>query len=99
MAVFTTGQIWQFKSYKWQEPTELFRHTSGVYVGWRGDVLPETVRSWGRGVLSTQVDKYNAMAGPASRWRDREVVEEIWKVIEDNMKKKGWRKDSGPMTV
>ncbi|KAM3085193.1 accessory factor associated with RNA polymerase II [Clarireedia jacksonii] len=96
VGVFTTGQVWQFKSYKWQNPTDLFRNTLGLYVGWRGERLPETVKSWGRGVLSTQVEKWTPQAGPASRWRDREVVEQIWKAIEDNMKAKGWRRDSGP---
>jgi parafibromin len=99
VAVFTTGQVWQFKSYKWQHPTELFRHTLGVYVGWRGDHLPDTVKGWGSGVLSTQVEKYNVQAGTASRWRDREVVEAIWKAIEDNMRNRGWRRDAGPMAV
>ncbi|CZS92253.1 related to DNA-directed RNA polymerase II accessory protein [Rhynchosporium agropyri] len=99
VAVFTTGQAWQFKTYKWQQPTELFKHTLGIYVGWRGDIPPETVRGWGRGVFSTQVDKYSAAAPAASRWRDREVVEGIWKGIEDNMRQKGWRRDSGPMNI
>lgn len=97
VAVFTTGQAWQFKSYKWQQPVDLFRHTLGVYVGWRGDPLPETVRGWGRGVLSVQIDKWNPGAGKASRFRDSEVVEGIWKAIEDNMRHKGWRRDSGPL--
>ncbi|KAH8592941.1 RNA pol II accessory factor, Cdc73 family-domain-containing protein [Bisporella sp. PMI_857] len=96
VAVFTTGQAWQFKNYKWQSPYDLFRNTLGVYIGWRGDALPDTVKSWGRGVLTVQVDKYNIGAAAASRWRDREVVEEIWKRIEDNMRNKGWRRDSGP---
>lgn len=26
VAVFTTGQLWQFKQYKWHDPKELFRH-------------------------------------------------------------------------
>lgn len=26
VAVFTTGQLWQFKEYRWSEPKELFRH-------------------------------------------------------------------------
>lgn len=26
IAVFTKGQLWQFKDYKWSEPRELFRH-------------------------------------------------------------------------
>lgn len=97
VAVFTTGQEWQFKSYLWQKPTELFRNTLGVYVGWRGDQPPETVRNWGRGVMSLQIDKWTGPS-PASRWRDREVVEGIWKGIEDNMRTKGWRRDSGPAT-
>ncbi|RDL33678.1 uncharacterized protein BP5553_08046 [Venustampulla echinocandica] len=99
VGVFTTGQVWQFKSYKWQQPTELFRHTLGIYLGWRGDQPPDSVKGWGRGVLSTQVEKWSAGAAAASRWRDREVVEGIWKAIEDNMRTKGWRRDSGPMNV
>ncbi|KAJ9620558.1 accessory factor associated with RNA polymerase II [Taxawa tesnikishii (nom. ined.)] len=41
VAVFTTGQAWQFKGYKWQQPAELFNHALGVYVGWRGDAARE----------------------------------------------------------
>lgn len=26
LCVFTTGQAWQFKSYKWSDPRELFKH-------------------------------------------------------------------------
>ncbi|KAK6579903.1 hypothetical protein PZA11_007611 [Diplocarpon coronariae] len=99
VAVFTTGQEWQFKAYKWPKPQELFKHTLGVYVGWRGDQVPDTVKGWGRGVLNTQIDKFNAGAPAAARWRDREVVEGIWKGIEDNMRQKGWRRDSGPMAI
>lgn len=99
VAVFTTGQTWQFKSYKWQNPTELFRHTLGVYVGWRGDQPPESVKGWGRGVLASSIDKWNSAAGPSGRWRDREVVEAIWKAIETNMQNKGWRRDSGPTMI
>lgn len=36
VAVFTTGQTWQFKNYKWSNPNELFKHVLGVYLGWRG---------------------------------------------------------------
>lgn len=97
MAVFTTGQAWQFKNYKWQKPQDLFRNTLGIYVGWRGDQLPDSVKGWGRGVMSVQVDKWNEGQGPAGRWRDREIVESIWKAVEENMRSKGWRKESGPV--
>lgn len=96
-AVFTTGQAWQFKNYKWQNPVDLFRHTMGIYAGWRGEQLPESVKGWGRGVMSVSLDKWTPNAGPSARWRDREIVESIWKGIEQNMKSKGWTRDSGPM--
>lgn len=89
VAVFTTGQSWQFKNYKWQTPAELFSHVLGVYVGWKGDSMPDTVRGWGRGVVNVGLDKGTA------RWRDREVVEEVWINIEARMKALGWNRD-GP---
>ncbi|KAF2485304.1 RNA pol II accessory factor, Cdc73 family-domain-containing protein [Neohortaea acidophila] len=84
VAVFTTGQTWQFKNYKWQNPAELFANALGVYVGWRGEVVPDTVKGWGRGVLTVQIDK------GSQRWRDREVVEDVWSAIEGRMKAIGW---------
>ncbi|QPG94709.1 hypothetical protein C2857_006788 [Epichloe festucae Fl1] len=100
VAVFTTGQTWQFKNYKWSSPSELFKHTLGVYVGWRGDQVPDSIRSWGQRVLSTGVDRWRGGDGAdASRFRDKEVVEQIWKSIETNMRNKGWRNDSAPTSI
>ncbi|KAK4499195.1 hypothetical protein PRZ48_009708 [Zasmidium cellare] len=86
VAVFTTGQTWQFKNYKWQNPAELFSHALGVYVGWKGEMVPDTVKGWGRQVMSVQIDK------GSNRWRDREVVEDIWSQIEARMRAMGWGK-------
>ena len=88
VAVFTTGQVWQFRSYKWQVPQDLFSHVLGVYVGVRGEQIPDTVRSWGRGVAALQIDPY--LDDKSSRWRDREVVENVWNRIEEQMKRSGW---------
>lgn len=88
VAVFTTGQTWQFKSYKWTNPAELFSHALGVYVGYSGEVVPDTVKGWGRQVLSVQIDKGQ------NRWRDREVVETIWSNIEARMRAMGWGKEA-----
>lgn len=88
VAVFTTGQTWQFKNYKWQQPAELFGHALGVYVGWRGEGVPDSVKGWGRGVLSVGIDK------GGQRWRDREVVEEVWSAIEMRMRAGGWGKEA-----
>lgn len=92
MAVFTTGQTWQFKSYKWSSPPELFKHATGIYVGWRGEEVPPSVKGWGRGVNSFSVERWDEKGGVhgAGRWRDREVVEGIWAAIEEGMKLRGW---------
>ncbi|KAK4554485.1 accessory factor associated with RNA polymerase II [Recurvomyces mirabilis] len=84
VAVFTTGQTWQFKNYKWQQPADLFSHALGIYVGWKGEIVPDSVKGWGRGVMVAQIDKGK------DRWRDREVVEEVWRNIEGRMKEMGW---------
>ncbi|KAL2267648.1 hypothetical protein VTJ83DRAFT_4925 [Remersonia thermophila] len=102
VAVFTTGQAWQFKNYRWSQPAELFKHVLGVYLGWRGEEPPETVRSFGHRVLACAVDKWRDPGQPGaetSRWRDREVVEAIWKAIEESMRAKGWRKDAAPTAI
>lgn len=59
VAVFTTGQTWQFKSYKWSSPPELFKHATGIYVGWRGEDVPKEVKGWGRGVRSFAIDRWD----------------------------------------
>jgi parafibromin len=59
VAVFTTGQTWQFKSYKWSSAPELFKHATGIYVGWRGEDVPKEVKGWGRGVRSFAIDRWD----------------------------------------
>ncbi|KAK4165876.1 putative cell division control protein [Cladorrhinum sp. PSN259] len=102
VAVFTTGQAWQFKSYKWPNAAELFKHVQGVYLGWRGEQPPESVRGFGHKVLCVSVEKWRDPGQPGaeqSRWRDREVVESIWKAVEGNMRAKGWRRDAAPKEI
>ena len=93
VAIFTTGQPWQFKSYKYPNPIELFTHFPGVYVGWEGENEPDNVKAWGRGVMSVNVDKWTG--SEKGRWRDREVVERIWGRVEEGMRKGGWTRE-GP---
>jgi parafibromin len=96
VAVFTTGQSWQFKAYRWSSAPELFARVLGIYVGWNGEAVPETVKGWGRSVKVVNVDKWNANKGENGRWRDREVVEAVWTSIEESMRAKGWNRDTGP---
>ncbi|KAF1843385.1 CDC73-domain-containing protein [Cucurbitaria berberidis CBS 394.84] len=88
VAIFTTGQTWQFKSYKYTNPAELFSHYPGLYVGWANEEPPENVVALGRGVLPVRVDKWTG--SEKGRWRDREVVERIWGRVEEGMRKGGW---------
>lgn len=83
VAVFTTGQAWQFKSYKWSNPPELFRNVRGFYIGWDGDEIPPTVDSWKSGVALFQLDRHR-------RSRDREISELVWMELERWMMNKGW---------
>ncbi|CCX16307.1 RNA pol II accessory factor, Cdc73 family-domain-containing protein [Pyronema domesticum] len=83
VAVFTTGQEWQFRSYKWSNPVELFRETRGFYVGYEGEQVPELVMRWGTGVSVLKVER-------GRRFRDREVCEKFWEGVEGWMKGKGW---------
>jgi parafibromin len=83
VAVFTTGQEWQFRSYKWSNPVELFREVKGFYVGWDGESVPDAVRRWGTGVNVMQVERNR-------RFRDREVCEKFWEAVEKQMRAKGW---------
>ncbi|KAI1433139.1 RNA pol II accessory factor, Cdc73 family-domain-containing protein [Xylaria sp. CBS 124048] len=102
VAVFTTGQTWQFKNYKWSNPSELFRHIPGIYIGWRGENPPESIRAWGHRVMNVSVDRWKnpgVTTVDSSRWRDREAVEGIWKTIEINMRTKGWRRDQAPSSI
>lgn len=99
VAVFTTGQTWQFKNYKWSNPNELFKHVLGIFLGWRGEQSPDNVQGWGHRVLSLGVDRWRGETEGASRFRDKEAVEQIWKSIELNMRSKGWRKDAAPSSI
>jgi parafibromin len=90
VAVFTTGQVWQFKSYRWTNPSELFNHALGIYVGWEGETIPDTVKGWGRAVKTVQLEKWRGPGTESARWRDREAVESIWTAIEESMRAKGW---------
>lgn len=103
VAVFTTGQMWQFRGYKWREPAELFRNVMGVYIGEKGQPVPTDVRGWGGGVRCFSIDRWDERLHGTSvepsvregrRWRDREVVEEVWRGLESWMRSRGgeWKR-------
>ncbi|KAF2665809.1 CDC73-domain-containing protein [Microthyrium microscopicum] len=95
VAVFTTGQEWQFKTYKWATAPELFSRVLGIYVGIIGDSTPQNISKWGRTIKKVDIEKWNPGAGERGRWRDRESVENIWRSVEESMRSKSWAKENG----
>lgn len=83
VAVFVTGQAWQFKSYRWPSPSDLFQHVAGFYLAYQGERVPPELGTW-RNVMVTQIPKNE-------RFRDREAAEMIWNQIEKWMLSKGWK--------
>lgn len=44
--VFTNGQEWQFKGWKWEKPVDVFAHVVGICVKYSDEPAPGSVSSW-----------------------------------------------------
>lgn len=82
VAVFTTGQEWQFKKYKINDPNELFQKVKGFYVNYNGDIVPNNVKRWNVEIISLDRNQ---------RFRDRQISELMWESIERFMLVKGYK--------
>lgn len=81
VAVFTTGQEWQFKNYKINQPNLLFQKVKGFYVNYSGDVIPNNIKNWNVQVISLDRNQ---------RFKDRQVSEFLWESIERFMMSRGY---------
>lgn len=81
VAVFVTGQAWQFKQYLWSDPNMLFQKVAGFCLTYAGDPVQPIVNQWNVDVIP--IDRNQ-------RFRDREVSEMIWGKVEKWMVAKGW---------
>jgi parafibromin len=81
IAVFTTGQKWQFKNYKWSSPTELFQKIKGYYFHFEKDPIPQTCNEWN--IEKIGLDKHK-------RFKDAVVLNHFWGSLERAMIAKGW---------
>ncbi|ODQ66564.1 RNA polymerase II accessory factor, partial [Nadsonia fulvescens var. elongata DSM 6958] len=81
VAVFTTGQAWQFKPYKWSDPYELFQKTKGFCLIYDNENIPGEVKNWNVETLNINRNR---------RFKDQEVHEHLWGEIERWMEKRGW---------
>lgn len=82
VAIFTTGQEWQFKNYKFKEPNVLFQRFKGFYVGWEGDPVPENINKWNVEVIKMERNV---------RFKDGQVSQHLWESLERWMSVKGYK--------
>nr|ODN91090.1 parafibromin [Cryptococcus depauperatus CBS 7841] len=73
ICVVTTGQAWQFKPYKWDDPKVLFQHVKGVYFQWSNEPVTSTVKEWN--VKEMRIDRNK-------RHTDRQVVADFWRLLD-----------------
>ncbi|CCF56012.1 hypothetical protein KAFR_0A05770 [Kazachstania africana CBS 2517] len=81
VAIFTTGHSWQFNSYQWNTPQELFQRCKGYYFYFNGDEVPQHVQQWN--VQRMALDKNK-------RFKDVEVVRYFWNSLEKELISKGY---------
>ncbi|KAF7972268.1 hypothetical protein HWV62_18596 [Athelia sp. TMB] len=82
VCVMTTGQAWQFRPYKWNEPRTLFHHVKGVYVSWANEPPNKKIQDWN--VTELKID-------PIRRHVDKSVVAHFWKILDTwTMANKPW---------
>ncbi|KAF8162717.1 RNA polymerase II-associated protein [Crassisporium funariophilum] len=73
VCVMTTGQAWQFRPYKWNEPRQLFHNVKGIYVSWSNDPPNTKIKDWN--VTELKID-------PHRRHVDKSVVAHFWKMLD-----------------
>ncbi len=79
VAVFTTGQKWQFKPYRHSEPGPLFRACLGVYARWHNEQPSPEVKDWN--VSHVVIDRNK-------RYTDKQVSAAFWRSLESWIKQK-----------
>lgn len=83
IAIFTTGQTWQFSRYIHPEPEVLFQKYRGFYFGYQGEIAPPQIKDWN--VTEVRVDR-------DKRFKDKVIVRDFWVEIEKILVNKGYGK-------
>lgn len=84
IAIFTTGQAWQFAKYKYSKPELLFQRYPGFFVNYLNDITPRQIKDWN--VTELKVDRGER------RFRDKLVVRDFWSQIEKVLIARGYGK-------
>ncbi|CAI5758909.1 unnamed protein product [Candida verbasci] len=83
IAIFTTGQAWQFSKYKYQKPETLFQKYPGYYLGYSSESTPKQIKEWNVNEIKVDRDK---------RFKDKLVVRDFWIELEKQLINKGYGK-------
>ena len=62
VAIFATGQLWQFKGWKWEDPRPLFANILGVHLNLDDVTLSENILQWNCKVLKINRTKRHSDA-------------------------------------
>ena len=62
VAIFATGQLWQFKGWKWEDPRPLFANILGVHLNMDDVSLSENILQWNCKVLKINRTKRHSDA-------------------------------------
>ncbi|KAI5953608.1 CDC73 [Candida jiufengensis] len=84
IAIFTTGQVWQFSKYKYSRGEILFQKYQGFYLGYQGESTPHQIKEWN--VRELKVNKGD------QRFKDKVLVKDLWIELEKILINKGYGK-------
>lgn len=84
VAIFTTGQAWQFSKYKYSKPEILFSKYPGFFVAYQSDVVPKQISDWNVNVV--RVDRGE------KRFRDKMIVRDLWIQLEKILMARDYKK-------
>jgi parafibromin len=62
VAIFATGQLWQFKGWKWEDPRTLFANILGVHLTMDDTAVTENILQWNCKVLKINRTKRHSDA-------------------------------------
>ena len=70
VAVFSLGEPWQFKEWKYSDPVELFQNVCGVHLMLDNDKVSQNIKSWSCKVLKINQFKRHLDVGAANDFWD-----------------------------
>ena len=77
VAVFATGQLWQFKGWKWSDPRQLFSNVLGVHLSLDDIAVDENILQWNCKVLKINRSK---------RHSDAIAMNQFWGLVDGFVK-------------